>query len=292
MGRFSTSFNIADLSLLFCTQQPVIVTRSFESFLTEMQPDYIIEFREVSSLKTIPSDVLLYEGISFVVAADGKNGYVRRFRDVANDNFSYAIGTYDWLSKHITIEYLPYGQKLLQESGSYFFHVAWEALLMHEHRMMLHSACVDTPIGGLLFSGPSGIGKSTQAGLWCRYANSRLINGDRTIIRQDKNGWLAYGSPYAGSSKCYVNDSCPIRAIIFLKQAAACSVRRLDPAEGFRKVYACLTVNSWDKDFVVSACDFAAALAASVPIYELACTPDYEAVKMLSDVLDEEGEIK
>lgn len=286
---YRNTYTIADLTLTFQIQQPVTVTDSFLPFCSEKQPDYFIEFKEVPVLKAFP-EKWLYEGISFVVASNEKGEYARRFRDAANENIPYAIGYYDWKDRHITIEYLPYGRRILQESGSCFFHIAWEALLMHERRMMLHSACVDTPLGGLLFSGPSGIGKSTQADLWCRYADGRLLNGDRTILYHAEDGWKGYGSPYAGSSKCYVNENCNIRAIIYPKQASECSLRRMNPAEGFRRIYSCLTVNSWDAEYVSAACDFAMALAGDVPVYELACTPDYDAVKVLREELSGEGE--
>lgn len=286
---FAHTYTIADVTLSFQTQQPVTITDSFRPFNSEKHPDYLIEFKEVSALRPFP-EKRLYEGISFTVAQNDGGEYYRWFRDAANENIPYAVGTYDWENKRIMIEYLPYGKRILQESGSCFFHIAWEALLMHEHRMMLHAACVDTPLGGLLFSGPSGIGKSTQADLWCRYADGHLLNGDRTILYEADEGWRAYGSPYAGSSKCYVNENCNVRAIIFLQQASECSLRRMDSAEGFRRIYACLTVNSWDAEYVSAACDFAMALVTTVPVYELACTSDYNAVKMLKDELSSGGE--
>ena len=44
--------------------------------------------------------------------------------------------------------------------------------------LVLHSAYIVTRTGeGILFSGPSGIGKSTQAALWERFAGARTING-------------------------------------------------------------------------------------------------------------------
>lgn len=160
---------------------------------------------------------------------------------------------------------------------------------MHERRMMLHSACVDTPLGGLLFSGPSGIGKSTQADLWCRYAGGRLINGDRSILYRTDGGWKAYGSPYAGSSKCYVNESCRVRAILFLQQSSECRLRLMDTAEGFRRIFSCLTVNSWDSWFVSKACDFALEIAETMPVYEFSCTPSRNAVEMLRERLSSGG---
>ena len=46
--------------------------------------------------------------------------------------------------------------------------------------LVLHSSYIVTrQEQGILFSGPSGIGKSTQAALWQRYAGAEIVNGDR-----------------------------------------------------------------------------------------------------------------
>lgn len=56
--------------------------------------------------------------------------------------------------------------------------------------LVLHSAYIVTRGGeGILFSGPSGIGKSTQAALWERFAGARTVNGDRALVpARRKNG--------------------------------------------------------------------------------------------------------
>ena len=279
-SRYQSSFSIAGLNICFLTEQPIKVIESFQPFLSEEEPYYQAEFYEVPVLESFPEQ-WVYEGISYVVAPDEQGGFRRRFRDVKRDNRPYAIARYDWNNKHIKVEYLPGSQEFISEIGTCFFHIAWEALLMHEHRMMLHAACVCTKYGGLLFSGPSGIGKSTQAELWCRFGGGRIINGDRTVIHPEDDKWIAFGSPYAGSSRCYVNDSCSIRAIVFLKQERQCQLRRLGIAEGFQSIFSGLTVNSWDREFVSFACDFAEAMAGQIPVYELACTPDEDAVNIL-----------
>ena len=73
---------------------------------------------------------------------------------------------------------------------------------------------------GLLFSGPSVIGKSTQAALWERHG-ARLLNGDRTVLGPGPAGWTAWGSPYAGSSRCFCSEQRTIGAIVVLEQAPA-----------------------------------------------------------------------
>ena len=147
------------------------------------------------------------------------------------------------------------------------------------------AACVDTSLGGILFSGVSGIGKSTQANLWCKYRGAKQINGDRPILSKENGGWTAWGSPYAGSSNVHVNDSCDIAAIVLLKQAERCAIRKLSTAEAFRGVWAGLTVRTWDAAFVERASELTIELATGLPVYEFCCTPDEEAVRFLEEEL-------
>lgn len=276
-------FSIADVKLLFRHEKECDVTESFQPFLIEGNGTYEIEFQEVSELHPIKGK-MVHTSRSFCVLED--SGEFRRyFYDGLNDNYLYASGSYDWDNKKILIEYIPYGYQFLNETGNSFFHIAWEAILMNENRMMLHSSCINTEYGGILFSGVSGAGKSTQAELWCRYENATLINGDRTILYPAENGWLGYGSPYAGSSRCYKNEKCDIKAIVFLEKESANAARKMGTAEAFRKIYSCMLINSWDQKFVTKACEFITKLVQEIPVYELSCRPDKDAVVCLKKIL-------
>lgn len=283
------SFTIANLTLCFESDAEIGLLESFSPFCSEMEPDYRIRFHETEILQECPQE-WTYEGISYMVTPDGKGGFRRFFRDVRRDNRLYATAEYDWKNRKIDVAYLPEGREFVRMIDSCFFHIAWESLLMREQRMMLHSTCVETQYGGILFCGPSGIGKSTQADLWCRFRNGRLLNGDRTILHREEEGWIAYGSPYAGSSRCYVNKRCQIRAIVRLKQGKNCRIRKLTAVESFFGVFSCMTVNSWDRSYVSAACDFTEKLVEEVTVYELCCTPDEDAVRVLESKLQRREE--
>ena len=73
-----------------------------------------------------------------------------------------------------------------------------------------------------------------------------------------------------------------------LEQAEDNRIRRLGRAEAFRRIFTELTVPVWDADCTRRACELAEQLAAEVPVYELACTPDIEAVELLAETLQKE----
>ncbi|MBQ7801720.1 MAG: hypothetical protein IJ375_05295 [Oscillospiraceae bacterium] len=278
---------VAGLTLRIETDRVLEEEARFRPFLTgEQTPDFRITFRQVDELPPIPAEVL-YESDCYRVHPDGRGGYLRSFFDAPRDLTPYAVAVYDYPAGQIRIDYLEKGAKCVSEMHNSFFHLGFEALLIHRRRLCLHAACVETPLGGILFSGQSGIGKSTQAELWCRYRGAKQINGDRPILSQGEDGWLAWGSPYAGSSRCHLNESCPVTAIVMLRQAKECSLRRLSPPEAFRAVWSGITMHSWDEAFVEKACDLALELTGAVPVFEFSCTPDEAAVNYLEKGLRE-----
>lgn len=282
------SVSISNITIQLDTEQILPENREFSPFLTRRaEPDYRAVFRRVDALPPIP-EAVVYEDNCYRVHPDSKGGYMRSFFDAPREQTPYAVAAYDYPNGNIQIDYLQKGAHCLSELHNSFFHLGFEAMLIHRQRLCLHAACVQTGLGGILFSGRSGVGKSTQAALWCQYRGARQINGDRPILSKVDGGWLAWGSPYAGSSRCHVNESCPVTAIVMLRQADECSVRRLTPPEAFRAVWAGLTMHSWDEKFVEKACDLCLELISSVPVFEFSCTPDEQAADHLEQVLRKE----
>jgi len=273
------TFRIAGVGITIETDQTLAEDERFRPFLTEQETaDFRAVFRQVERLPEIP-ETILYEDLCYRVHPDGKGGFLRSFFDAPTDLTAYGLVARD--GADIQVAYLKKGARCVSEFGNTFFHLGLEALLIQKDRICLHAACVDTAMGGILFSGPSGIGKSTQAELWCRYRGARQINGDLPILEKMNSGWRAWGSPFAGSSRCHINESCGVTAIVILRQAKENTLRRLRGVEAYRAVWSGVTVNSWNREFTEKACDLVLALVEQVPVYELACTPDLRAVETL-----------
>ncbi len=149
-------------------------------------------------------------------------------------------------------------------------------MLYQQDALLLHSSVVEANGKVVLFCGESGAGKSTQAALWEKYHNAKILNGDRCVIKKEQGVFYGGGSPWSGTSGIYSGYHFPIAGIILLKKANKNSIRPLGK-EAFFPLFSQTTVNSWDKDFVDKISELHVQLINEIPIFELNCLPDQEA---------------
>ena len=153
--------------------------------------------------------------------------------------------------------------------------------------LILHCAYICHDGGAILFSAPSGTGKSTQASLWERYRGAETVNGDRGLLQKIGGRWHARGWPVCGSSGICENRDLPIRAIVMLSQAPEDRAARLTPMKAFSQLYSQVTVNRWNRGSSLRAMELLEDLIGSVPVYHLACTMEETAVEALEQALAE-----
>lgn len=158
--------------------------------------------------------------------------------------------------------------------------------------VILHAALVEVAGWGILFMGPSGVGKSTRADLWKRYGGADIINGDRVFVNRDPDGgWKAYGSPCAGSSGYYVNRQAPARAVVVIVRGGddEISLRRLKGAAAFREIYKNTALRRWNAYAAEAVSLVIAGMVREVPVYEMISPPDIRAVELLRKELWTDG---
>lgn len=165
-----------------------------------------------------------------------------------------------------------------------------ETLLSKKHGFMLHSSFIKWKNKGILFSAPSGTGKSTQADLWAQYENAEIINGDKAGVRKVEGKWKVYGLPHAGTSGIYKNKSADLNAIIILRQAKENNINKLNLGQAISLLYQECFVHRWDKEFVERILDTLQELAREIPIYLLQCKPDQGAVNLVKSAIIKEKE--
>lgn len=146
--------------------------------------------------------------------------------------------------------------------------------------VLLHGSFVEHNGEAVVFTGYSGIGKTTQAELWNKYLGADIVNGDKVLIKADGNGVTAYGLPWKGSSPYCRNKKAPIRGIVVLRQAPENSIRRLDASEFMEYFMPHIFLPHWDASCMTAALETIDALLRETPLWLLECRPDEEAVKL------------
>ena len=144
----------------------------------------------------------------------------------------------------------------------------------------MHASCVDIGGVGVLFTGFSGVGKTTQAKLWQDYLGADIINGDKAFIREIDGSFYGCGLPWKGSSEYCLNKKTKLKAIIVLRQAAENRMARLDTSAAMECFMPHVFMPHWDGKCLDRAFDTFEKILEKLPVFLLECRPDEDAVKL------------
>ena len=163
-----------------------------------------------------------------------------------------------------------------------------EHFLLGAGALVLHCSYLMYQGKAILFSAPSGTGKTTQAKLWEKNCGARIINGDKAVIQKKEGVWYACGYPFHGSAEECLNLSYPIRAVALVRQSPADFIEQLSPLQKLQAIYSETTVNAWDKETVGEVLDRITDLAEHVTVVCQHCTMREEACRTLQCCLNQE----
>lgn len=203
----------------------IIISERLQPFLLEEEPKCVDVILEVQNCKQLPhsGEHGYWEGTNYYVY-HGKELRVYHVNDVGEAPFSVTCFKEDG---NVSLLYLKEAEHYFLGSSGVFNRIGAEQLLLQHNRLMLHASFIKYEGKGILFSAPSGMGKSTQAELWRSIRGAEVINGDRAALGCEGGEWTAWGIPYAGTSGIYRNEKALLSAIVVLGQAKENRIRRL-----------------------------------------------------------------
>lgn len=152
--------------------------------------------------------------------------------------------------------------------------------------LQLHCATIDDGGRGVLFLGPSGIGKTTQAERWAEFRGASIINGDVGFVQRTEREYIAWGTPWHGSSPYCLNASVPVKALVVLKQAPENRLRELTGFEKVAEIAGSVFYPTWLEDGMELCTDTLNHLLTDLPVYRLDNRADRESVEILAKELD------
>lgn len=160
-------------------------------------------------------------------------------------------------------------------------------IMMQHGVLFFHASQIGLGDRGILFTAPSGTGKTTQAKLWHKHRGAQLLCNDRTLT----DGSLTYGYPMDGSEPVITGERRSLGAIVVLEQAPRNAVRALRPREILPRLMPQLVLDTWDPAASAAAMELLLNLISQTPVYLLRCTPDECAVQCLEQQLFMDGVI-
>lgn len=168
----------------------------------------------------------------------------------------------------------------------------------------IHSASILYQDQVWLFSGHSGMGKSTHTNLWKEQFGTKIINGDLNLIgwnsgKQDSSGQnvnkpdskghpIVYGMPWCGTSGIASTKSYPLGGIVLLGRSDNDHFESLQNDQKIVRVMQRMISPVWTEDMLEANLECAAKLAKEVPIYYLLCTKEPSAAYVMKARIDKE----
>ena len=134
-------------------------------------------------------------------------------------------------------------------SAERYVRLALECLLARRGYMSVHAAAVELDGEACLFTGPSGVGKSTRARLWTEFLGARLLSGDRPLVKVDT--LEVFGVPWDGKEQCFRNVRLPLSALCEVRRSKTLRVRRLSPHQARSLLVRQCFLPMWDTETAV-----------------------------------------
>jgi len=186
----------------------------------------------------------------------------------------------------------PWNRAVIHETASVsditrlnLFQMAFSSFLSNNQGIFMHGAVIAYQNSGIIFTASPGGGKSTQADLWQHRLGAEIINGDKAMLCLNERGTMVYGSPWSGSSDYKLNKGVLLKAVIVLEKGDSNKIRLMKGAERLSELGVHIYFPYWCKALIDSTMLGLDELFKCVPVYQLICKPDEEAVHLVKETV-------
>lgn len=164
----------------------------------------------------------------------------------------------------------------------------FQQMMPLQNGFMMHGAAIEYKGEGIIFTGFSGSGKSTQARLWRKYRNTITTNGDSPIIRKIQDTVYMYGTPWCGTSGESINRRTPLKAVVLVNKSMTNHVEEITGDDAVFAVYTNVLYYSQDEEDLDRLLEVLPDIVSKIKVYRLFCNMEEDAVNTLEKALYEE----
>lgn len=176
--------------------------------------------------------------------------------------------------------YKSYQYNPIEVVAFHLIGTAFRNRILFNDGIVLHASSIIHDDRGMIFTAPSGTGKSTHAGLWERYRNASVLNDDTPALRIVDGKPFVFGTPWSGSSDKFLNAKASINAIFILEQAPTNSISLLNKKETVVRLMPRIFMPYFSNELIeMAVCNFERIIK-DIPVYLLKCRPDKEAMEL------------
>lgn len=226
-------------------------------------------------------DVYKFGGIPVLVKYRGQY-----FGDVCKGYLSEEEPLFEILATDEDLEYeREHAEEKIEYSKSYLEHTAVYRKFCEKavdyNVVLCHGSVLEYKGEAYLFTAPSGTGKSTHTRLWreCFGDEVIMINDDKPLLRFEKDGIYAYGTPWDGKHHISSNRNAKLKAICFLHQDKENHICKIDGGDALpmmmNQIYRPRNVEA-----LLKTMDYVNVLIEKIPMYQMGCNMELGAARV------------
>lgn len=286
-------YRLAELNIAIECENEYLINR-MKPFQTEPAQDINMSIciRQAERLDEPTGEVLIADKLKLLRKPNSEEGYILYITGGHDDRtvLMKMDASADWsvINLDIVLNHNSLQEGMEADSCEYlypfaFCGIAFRNMLMHKDGLVIHSSSIAFRGKGIIFTAPSGTGKSTHVNLWEETFGKEVtvINDDTPAIRFIDGVPMLSGTPWSGSSDKFTNLLLPLNAIVVLEQYPENVIRKLTPIEAMPMLVPMCYLPFFDKESTVLAYDLIEKLLVNVNLYHLRCLPDQGAVELV-----------
>ena len=201
-----------------------------------------------------------------------------------NESIKEVSTVLNFLEKKIVVEIVPHSINSPITIDP-FFHPLGSLIMVYLSRysggFLVHASGINDKTNGYLFSGVSGVGKSTISQLWSEQG-ATIINDDRIWVQKIDNQWKMFNTPMVSYRQEPLMAT--LSKIFLISHSHENFITKISNAHGALGVMSNCIQHLFDKKTTASHLDTIFELSESIPIYKLGFKPTSEVVGLIRDI--------